>query len=131
MSKTLITELLGDTGDLAEWAEDKMDPKDLAKMAEEPASMLWVVRFVRRVHLGCWVARWVRSFRLWLAVGIGVCVAALALNTVAFFAVRSMMRESTRKTVIEVLRELKVISTTSPSNGEPIDPPTLAQDWRP
>lgn len=74
--KTLIQSLLGDTGDIAEWAEGKLSPEELTKLAEEPASVLWVVRFVCRVQMGCWVARWVRNFRMWLAIGLGVGVGA-------------------------------------------------------
>lgn len=118
MGKTLIESILGDTGDLAEWSEDKLDPADLTKLSKEPASVLWTVRFVHRVHIGCWVARWVRGFRLWLAVGIGVAVAILALNTVGFFALRAAMRESQRATVIQTLKELRIISTESSPAAE-------------
>lgn len=116
MSNTLIQSLLGDTGDVAEWAEDKLSPEDLTKLSEEPASVLWVVRFVRRVHLGCWVMRWVRNFRLWLAIGLG---ALAALNIVGWISVRSMLHESQRATVIQTLKEVRLLSAVpSPAAGE-------------
>lgn len=124
MSNILIQSLLGDTGDVAEWAEDKLSPEDLTKLSEEPASVLWVVRFVRRVHIGCWVMRWVRNFRLWLAVGLGL---SLGIEAVGFIAIRAMineqrvmMRESQRATVIQTLKELKVISSLPPPAGETV-----------
>lgn len=121
MSKTLIQAILGDTGDLAEWSEDKLDPDDLKRLSEEPASVLWVVRFVRRAHVGCWVARWVRNFRLWLAIAIGISIAALSANAVALFALRASLRESQRETTIQTLRELKILSAAHTSaTGESV-----------
>lgn len=118
MSKTLIESILGDTGDLANWSEDKLEPGDLLKLSKEPATVLWVVRFVRRVQAGCWVARWVRGFRLWLAIGLG---AATTANIIGWISVRSMLHESQRATVIQTLKELKVISAApSPATGESV-----------
>lgn len=122
MSKTLVQELLGDTGDIASWAEDNLSPEELAQLAEEPASVLWVVRFVRRVHLGCWVARWVRNFRLWLAIGLGIGIgASIAINLIGWISVRSMVRESQRATVIQTLKEVRLLSEGPiPAAGESV-----------
>lgn len=123
MSKTLIESILGDTGDLGKWSEDKLEPGDLIKLAEEPASVLWVVRFIRRVQSGCWVGRWVRNFRMWLAIGLGGLAAALvAFNIIGYFALHSMIRESQRETVIQTLKELRIISadTPDPATGESV-----------
>lgn len=122
MSKTLIEAVLGDTGDLAAWSEDKLDSADLTKLSEEPASVLWVVRFVRRVQSGCWVARWVRNFRLWLAIGLGVGIgASIAINLIGWISVRSMVRESQRATVIQTLKEVRLLSAEpSPAMGESV-----------
>jgi len=118
MGKTLIEAVLGDTGDLASWSEDKLDSEDLKKLSKEPATVLWVVRFARRVQSGCWVARWVRNFRLWLAIGLG---ALAALNIVGWTSVRSMLRESQRATVIQTLKEVRLLSAVpSPAAGESV-----------
>jgi hypothetical protein len=81
----------------------------LAKMAETPASEL----FVQRMHDSCWVKRWVRQFRLSLAMLMGFLV---ALQLGSFFFLRIAIRESVRAGVIEILLEKKLISSEPTMN---------------
>lgn len=109
--------LLSDTDENDAIEDDKtpVNTKTLAEMAEAPASELFVVRAIR----AAWVTRWVKRFRLRFALTMAFCLGAFFIvQAGAVWAVHSMLRDldaRTTKTVIQVLKDQKIISGILPA----------------
>lgn len=103
---------LAETGE-HDAAEDA-SPEDMERLGQEPASKAWVINLCLR----CWVKRWVRRMRLKWAFVLGSVFILTAGNV---FIVRSVVQAVVRQTVIEVLKEHKLISAApSPAAGESV-----------
>jgi hypothetical protein len=77
---------------------ENLTSDQLAKMAETPASELFVWKHGRE----CWVRSWIRRFRITLAFALG---AMAAIQAGGYFLIKSALRDSVRAAVLEVLKE--------------------------
>lgn len=115
---------LVETGD-HDAAEDAT-PEEMERFAKETASKAYVVNMCLR----CWVKKWIRRMRIkWaVAFGIGACLnvlgyvsARIAFENAVEKAVQKVTPGIVRQSVVDVLREHKIISAESrPEIGESV-----------
>jgi hypothetical protein len=112
MARTSLT----DTGN-NDAAPDDYTPEDLQDMANELATQLFVVEDRRRSCSRCGVRKWVSRTRLKFAFGAGIIVAIQAVGVVA---VRAVVAAEVRRTVVEVLKEQRLLMADRLTNRHPL-----------
>jgi len=95
-------------------AVEDVTPDQLEILAGQPASKAFVINTCAK----CWVKRWISGVRVKWAFAIGVLVAVQAIGV---FAVRAVTESTVRDTVLKVLREQRLITSTEPQiyDGQP------------
>lgn len=116
--------MLTDTGEHD--SLDDLSSDALKVLAATPASEL----SVRMSHRNCWATRWIMSFRIWLAVGLGIALATQILGVIIvrlwLADVDSRTSRTVRDTMDSVLKAHGLTKEASPGIRD-----FLAQDHQP
>jgi hypothetical protein len=104
-----------DTTDEQDSVDENLSSEELARLAETPASELMVKLDIRKHARGCWAKARLRRYTL---AAYFLAGAVTVFQVGGFFVLRSIVRDTIRATVEQVLKEHKLAGTRPPSTGD-------------